>query len=266
MAKQQTPPGMLPALEQPDHFPDLHMSLCVYIRDWLAPRLPEAYRMSIEQGLAMSGPGGKTKRYRPDARIDRVEAPGEAYTAEIAIDAPTFRVESPSQPQRSLTIRDEDGGLITTIEVLSPANKAGDGYQDFRLKQQQLSEQGIHLVELDLLTQGQRRWRDERVDAADYVLTLQRGTDEIASVWAVSKGEALPTIPVPLRAPDADVPLPVERVLQEYLSKSGVGRRLAGTTVGGLTGFTGNPPTFPHAIPTFFLPLYSITVLSGRRG
>jgi hypothetical protein len=226
MAKSKAQPGMLPALEQPDFFPDLHLSLCVYIRDWLAPRLPEVYRISMEQGLSMSGPDGKTQRYRPDARIDRVEAPGEAYVTEMVVDTPSFSVEAPSQPQRTLAIREGDGRLITTIEILSPANKAGDGYEDFRLKQQQLSEQGIHLVEIDLLTQGKRRWRDARVDAADYVVTLQRGTDEIASVWAVSKGEALPTIPVPLQAPDADVPLPVEKVLQEYLTKSGVMRRL----------------------------------------
>ena len=219
---------MLPALEQPDFFPDLHLSLCVYIRDWLAPRLPEAYRIAMEQGLSMSGPDGKAKRYRPDARIDRVESPSEAYTVEIAIDAPSFRVEMPSQPQRTLAIRDSDGRLITTIELLSPANKTGDGYVDFRLKQQQLSEQGIHLLEIDLLRQGKRRWRDERVDAADYILSLQRGTDEIASIWAVSQGQALPTIPVPLQEPDADMPLPVETVLQEYLNKSGVGRRLRG--------------------------------------
>ena len=219
---------MLPALEQPDYFPQLHAALCVEILYWLAPRLPEAYTISVEQGLSMSGPGGQTKRYRPDARIDRVESPGEAYVTEMVVDTPSFSVEAPSQPQRTLAIRDGDSRLITTIEVLSPANKAGDGYVDFRLKQQRLSEQGIHLVEIDLLTQGKRRWRDARVDAADYVVTLQRGTDEIASVWAVSKGQALPTIPVPLQAPDADVPLPIEKVLQEYLSKSGVMRRLGG--------------------------------------
>jgi len=181
----------------------------------------------VEKGLSMSGPDGRTKRYRPDVRIDQAEDAGEAYVPELVVDTPFFTVDIPHQPQLTLAIRDGDRRLITTIEVLLPANKKGDGYEDFRLKQQQLAEQGIHLVELDLLTQGQRRWRDERVDAADYVLTLQRGTDEIASVWAVSQGEALPTIPVPLRAPDTDVPLPVERVLQEYLSKSGVGRQVS---------------------------------------
>ena len=226
MAKSKAQPGMLPALEHPDYFPDLHISLCVEIRYWLAPRLPEAYSVSAERGLSLASPDGKAKRYRPDARIDQVESPSESYVPTVVMDPPSFTVDIPNEPQRTLVIRDGDDRLITTIEVLSPANKTGDGYEDFRRKQQHLSEQGVHLVEIDLLTQGKRRWRDEQVDAADYVLTLQRGTDEIASVWAVPLGNPLPTIPVPLRAPDADVPLPVETVLRAYLSKSGVGRRL----------------------------------------
>jgi len=226
MANSKAQPGMLPALEQPDYFPQLHMSLCVEILYWLAPRLPEAYSVSAERGLSLASPGGKTKRYRPDVRIDQAEDPSEAYLASVAVDPPSFTVAIPNEPQRTLVIRDGEDRLITTIELLSPSNKTGDGYEDFRRKQQHLSEQGVHLVEIDLLTQGQRRWRNAQVDAADYVLTLQRGTDEIASVWAVPLGQALPTIPVPLRVPDADVPLPVETVLREYLTKSGLARRL----------------------------------------
>ena len=64
------------------------------------------------------------------------------------------------------------------------------------------------------------------MDQADYVLTVQRGTDEIANVWAVSQGQALPTIPVPLRAPDEDLPLPMEHLLREYLTKSGLAQRV----------------------------------------
>lgn len=218
--------GMHSTLEQPRYFPDLHASLCVDIRYWLAPRLPERYAISVERGLSMTDQSGATKQYRPDARIDRVESPETPYADAIVVNPPSFAVDAPSQPQRYLAIRDGDDHLITTIEILSPANKTGDGYEDFRRKQEHLAEREVHLVEIDLLTQGKRRWRDERVDQADYVMTVQRATSEIANVWAVASGEALPTIPVPLHHPDADVPLPIERILQEYLTKSGLGRRL----------------------------------------
>ncbi|MEQ8703944.1 MAG: DUF4058 family protein, partial [Phaeodactylibacter sp.] len=142
------------------------------------------------------------------------------------VQPPSFSVEVLGQPQRYVAIRDKDDSLVTTIEILSPANKTGDGYEDFRRKQEQLAEKGIHLVEIDLLTKGKRRWRDERVDQADYVMTLQRVGSSIANVWAATLGEALPAIPIPLIAPDADVPLPLEHILQEYLEKSGLGERL----------------------------------------
>ena len=42
---------MHPTLEEPRHFPDLHTSLSVYIRDVLRPRLPEVYTISVERGV-----------------------------------------------------------------------------------------------------------------------------------------------------------------------------------------------------------------------
>ena len=227
MANSKEPQvGMHPTLEQPRYFPDLHASLNVYIRDWLAPRLPERYSISVERGLSMTDPSGASKQYRPDARIDRVESPETPYADAVTVQPPSFTVDVPNQPQRYVAIRDGDQQLVTTIEILSPANKTGDGYEDFRRKQEALARQEVHLVEIDLLTEGKRRWRDARVDQADYVITVQRATSEIANVWATALGEALPTIPIPLRHPDADVPLPLERILQEYLTKSGLARRL----------------------------------------
>ena len=41
------------------------------------------------------------------------------------------------------------------------------------------------------------------------------------------RGTPLPTLPIPLRAPDADVPLPLEYLVQQYPEKSGLGRRFA---------------------------------------
>ncbi len=218
--------GMHPTLEQPRYFPDLHASLSVYTRDWLAHRLPERYTISVERGLSMTDESGAAKQYRPDASIDRAESPEAPYTDAIVVQPPSFSVEVLGQPQRYVAIRDKDESLVTTIEILSPANKTGDGYEDFRRKQEQLAGKCIHLVEIDLLKQGKRRWRDERVDKSDYVMTVQRAGNSIANVWATALGETLPAIPIPLLAPDADVPLPLEYILQEYLEKSGLGKRL----------------------------------------
>ncbi|MEO0339171.1 MAG: DUF4058 family protein [Bacteroidota bacterium] len=224
--KKEPRVGMHPSLELPKYFPGLHISLCVEINYWIVPRLPEHYTISVERGLSMLDWSGEKKRYRPDARIDRAESPKVPYEGTTVIQPPSFALANPSQPQRYLAIRDSEHDLITTIEILSPANKIGDGYEDFRHKQEHLARQGVHLVEIDLLTKGKRRWRDDRVDQAQYVSTVLRANHEIANVWATALGEALPTIPVPLREPDADVPLPIEYILQEYLHKSGLMRHL----------------------------------------
>ncbi|MEO0339170.1 MAG: DUF4058 family protein, partial [Bacteroidota bacterium] len=216
--KKKPQVGMHPMLEQPEYFPDLHVSFNVYIRDWIAPRLPEHYRISVERGLSMTNESRGKNRYRPDTRIDQIESPQASYANTLIIQPPSFAIDIPSQPQRYLAIRDKDDHLITTIETLSPANKVGDGYEDFRHKQEHLARQGVHLVEIDLLTNGKRRWRDDRVDNAQYVSTVLRSNHEIANVWATALEEALPTIPVPLREPDADVPLPIEYILQEVVA------------------------------------------------
>lgn len=226
MENENTRVGMLPMLEQPDYFPDLHTSLCVDIRYWLAPRLPQTYRISVERGLSMTGLAGEHQYYRPDVRIDGRESREEPSSNTTLIDIPTFAVEVPVQPQRYLAIRDRDENLITTIEILSPTNKVGDGYEDFRRKQEDLAAQQVNLVEIDLLREGKRRWRDERVAKKDYVLTVQRAANEVANVWATAPGHTLPTIPVPLRPPDADVALPMEQIMKNYLEKSGIGRDL----------------------------------------
>ena len=236
-----TPPpivGIHPKLETPDLFPDLHTTLNVFIRLALTPLLPERYTIAVERGLSMSDEFGDDGRVVPDVRIDEKRDGGTAQAvatppAALAVDAPAFVVGAPSQPQRYIAVRrrGEDfrtrGALVATIEVLSPANKTSQGRAAFEDKQTRLAARGVHLVEVDLLRRGQRRWRDDRIVEADYVATVLRAGEDAATVWPIRLGQALPTIPIPLRAPDADVPLALEAVMQEYLEKTGIGAQLA---------------------------------------
>lgn len=218
---------MHPGLEAPEYFHDFHTSLIVDIRYALSPKLPDGYEMSVERNLSMTNDFGETKHYAPDARIDLTERPGGTATAVLPDLSPEFVLEAPTKPQRLLTIRDDTGTLITTIEILSPANKRGDGYDDFRRKQSDLAAHGVHLVELDLLRKGKRRWRGERAESVDYLMTVQREGGQRVLAWSATVGGALPTIPIPLRYPDGDLALALEEVVKNYLVKSGVGKRLA---------------------------------------
>ena len=228
MADQHQHVGMLPALERPEYFPDLHASLNVYIRDWLSPRLPDHYSISVERGLSMTDELGETRQFRPDVRIDEREAPGFSAVATAVYEEPTYVLELPEKDQRFLALRDEENKLVTTIEILSPANKVGSGALAFQRKQEALATRGVHLVEIDLLRTGSRRFKDEGVAGADYTVSVIRGGANLAEIWATSVGRPLPTVPVPLRSPDPALALPLEQIMREFLTKSGLGRRLAG--------------------------------------
>ena len=166
------------------------------------------------------------ERFRPDLRIDGSNTGGDTAVATLTIDEPTFLVDIPDRQQRILTLRDADNNLVTTMEILSPANKTTNGMVIFDHKQQLLAKQGVNLVEIDLLRNGHRRLKDEKLVRANYVMSVLRSGSETAEVWTTSPGQPLPTIPIPLREPDQPVALPLEQIMQEFLTKSGLGRRL----------------------------------------
>ena len=166
------------------------------------------------------------ERFRPDLRIDGSNTGGDTAVATLTIDEPTFLVDIPNRQQRVLTLRDADNNLVTTIEILNPANKTTAGLVTFDYKQQLLAKQGVNLVEIDLFRNGHRRLKNEKITRADYVVSVLRGGSHTAEVWTTSPGRPLPTIPVPLREPDQPVALPLEQIMQEFLTKSGLGRRL----------------------------------------
>lgn len=46
--------------------------------------------------------------------------------------------------------------LVTAIEVLSPTNKRGQGYQEYLEKRDEIFQRQTHLIEVDLLREGRR--------------------------------------------------------------------------------------------------------------
>ena len=108
-----------------------------------------------------------------------------------------------------------DRKLITVLELLSPTNKNGRGHDEYRNKRHALLQRKVHLVELDLLVGGTRPPLAAPLPDGDYYLYLSRVENRPnceVSAWAVR--EPLPTIPVPLKAPDLDVHVDLARVFQ----------------------------------------------------
>src|SRR6185437_15300827 len=165
MPKQSPFPGMDPYLES--HWGDIHHSLIQYARDQLQEQLPDSLRARVEERVFLESDEGWTRNIFPDVRIierngTSGETPGE-FSGEpggIAVAEPLVLLV----PQESLTegfieIRDASSGnrVVTVIEVLSAANKAGaNGTREYVNKQQEVLSGNISLVEIDLLRRGKR--------------------------------------------------------------------------------------------------------------
>lgn len=220
-------PGMDPYLEG-YLWPDTHHRLATQISDQLMPLLRPRYVARIEvQVVADETPETEIGIMYPDVEIvhahpaiaappDRVErstAPvgGGVRTA----DAPAFTPASVSVPWlevelrlATVEIRDTaQNQLVTSIEILSPINKREPGLSKYREKRRRLHEAQVHLLEIDLLRRGQRPLAHPRLPSSAYLIALTRAQVGFADVWSINLPDVLPVVPVPLRAPDADVSL-----------------------------------------------------------
>ena len=111
-----------------------------------------------------------------------------------------------------------DRKLIAVLELLSPANKIGSGRAEYLAKRENLLRQKIHLLELDLLVGGKRPPLSAPLPPADYYVYIARANqrpDCQVYHWAVR--DPLPTIPIPLKAPDADIRIDLAKVFHATL-------------------------------------------------
>lgn len=219
-------PGMDPYLE--GHlWPDVHHDLASKIREQLTPKLRPNYVARIEVYMVTDDdPLAEVGIMYPDVEIVRSQQPGSPSTpagveqvAGAAV-APPAPVELPllaPVPVRiaSVEIRDTaKSALITSIEILSPVNKRGQGLARYREKRQKLMEAEVHLLELDLLRRGQRLLSAQAIPASAYRVTLTRAPAKKVEIWPLALSDSLPLLPIPLRSPDADVVLDLNQALQ----------------------------------------------------
>jgi hypothetical protein len=95
-------------------------------------------------------------------------------------------------------VRRQDERLVLSLELLSPVNKRGEGRHALQRKRRRLRNGGAHLMEVDLLREGQRVIDDPSFTSAHYAVTLIRADAEVVEAWPLSVRDALPVVPVPL--------------------------------------------------------------------
>lgn len=204
---------------------DAHTALIGYLRDALNGELPDDLTAQAEEGIRVEGD-------RPTSRADvavveswksgfpPVWQPGEAAAKEgsLALEVTEPHIIDEAEPERWIEIRALSGELVTVLELISPSNKV-DGRVAYLDKRERYRHGWVNVVEIDLVRGGDPltlipgRWRREWTESGrrlDYEIAVWRACASRTEAYPVSLREKLPTLRIPLRVTDADVPLALQ--------------------------------------------------------
>jgi len=201
---------------------DVHQALAYQFRKQLAPLVEPHYAVRLAVFMLTDhAPAHELGILYPDVEVVRPRRPTERAIREtvhaVAISpAPvSIPLTVPVQVRLvSVEVRDAaNNRLVTSIEILSPANKREPGLSNLQAKRDQLRMSDVHVLEIDLIRRGMRTWPTDSIPPSPYLATLVRAGHAHAEIWPIGLRERLPILPVPLRSPDPDVPLDVQTAL-----------------------------------------------------
>ena len=188
-------PGMNPFIEG-YKWPPFHVNMIIKMQDALISQLPEGYFIEPETTLYVE----ETEvEFRPDISIvEDATTPYGSTGGAAVLTPPTKRKVIEEIKVRSLHVIDaKSKRLVTSVKLLSPTNKKGDGLRTYRQKRQHLITEGVNLVEIDLLRGGQRA--DKRTKSTSpYLIQVFNASNREILEWSVGLLDSLPTVPVPL--------------------------------------------------------------------
>lgn len=210
-------PGMNPFLEDPVFWEEFHYLLIAESLYHLADRLPQSYIARIQERVqSISISDEAAKLYIPDISIaqKRSRVPARSLAGEGGTAVLTRPITIASTDDLEIRegyieiLRLPKHELVTSIEVLSPANKVGEGAAMHRAKRRTLVARGVHVVEIDLLIRGGHEQLAEPLPPGDYFAMTFRGDRRPdVDVYPWSLRDPLPPIPIPLKGPDEAVNL-----------------------------------------------------------
>lgn len=215
---------MDPYLER--YWEDVHTRLIGYIADDLAERLPDDLAARIEESVYIDTGEDERMLRRPDVRVVEDPVPWQPRqttgpTAAVADRPVILKMDRDPITQRSIRILDLNGHqVVTGIEVLSPWNKASQkGRTDYLRKRDEFMNSKANLVEIDLVRAGDwvsliSPFHVPPTYQSTYRVSVLRATQpDQAELYPIGLRQRLPTIGLPLRATDADLPLELQRLL-----------------------------------------------------
>ena len=239
-------PGMDPFLEHPALFPGLHDRLISYLSEVLQERLPEPYYADISDRVWVEV---SQRPIGPDVKVlhpDEVTAPvgngegGIAVAVRLETRTKPAVITVPHDEQREtyldiLTNLDGKERLVTSIEVLSPANKTPgeQGRELYMRKQREIIEAKVNLVEIDLLRSGHHStavaldWARAKTGPFDYHVCLHLSDQwEDFLVYHFTLKDKLPEIPIPLLPGDTPIVVDLQAVFDRCYDAGPYRRRV----------------------------------------
>lgn len=225
-------PGMDPYLEP--HWRDVHSALVTYARDQLQPRLPRDLRARMETRVYVETEDEGVRGVHPDVKVVEATHPKSnepANVSGVAVAEP-FVVILDEEPvtERLLQIVDVTSGnrVVTLLEFLSPTNKRrGGGMEKYLQKRREARAAGANTVEIDLTRRGRRAAvLPQELAPPEYQSVYQAQVRRATSparleIYRVELREALPSIRIPLREQDEDVPLELQPLIELAYSNGG---------------------------------------------
>jgi hypothetical protein len=204
-------PGMDPFLEQPAFWSDFHFRFINYWCEAIADALPPHYEATLGERVYLVEHDPEMRKLGfPDVAVMHDDlsssTPGGSpagTTTLPPVTVPLAILEGPRETYIEI-VHQPDQILVASLELLSPANKEQPGRTEYLAKRHALIYQKVHLVELDLLLVGRRV--QEPLPPADYYYLVSHGDRRPdCDVYRWTLRDPLPTLPVPLRAPDPEI-------------------------------------------------------------
>jgi hypothetical protein len=166
-------PGMDPYLEG-STWMNFYGHLCAEIARQLGPKFRPRYLARLTERFFTDitlDPSATKRISSPDIGVVE-QGPAPYFQGGHAIATALVRVatEIPEQVLHfAVEIRDRlESRLVTSIEVLSPTNKRGEGRDEYLAKRWQTLRSTAHLIEIDLLHVGQRLPMRQPIPQAPY--------------------------------------------------------------------------------------------------
>lgn len=210
-------PGMNPYLENLELWSEVHHRLISSIANAIESSLSFDYRVAIEKRVYAVTPEDAVLVGIPDVSVRSQTQPSTTSILSTPDSALTVLLPIPEEVRESyLEIRDvKTGTVITVIEVLSPTNKrSGKGRNIYTEKRNAVLASATHLVEIDLLREGEPMNMMGQIPPSDYRILVSRAPERPrAKLYAFNLQDSIPDLLLPLKPDDPELTIDLQNLL-----------------------------------------------------